>query len=225
MESVLLVAATALETQGLRKTLELKQVNPDVFEGLFRTKKLRLLHTGIGMVNAAWKLGGYLAHQAPDFALHLGIAGSFDPAIGIGEAVEVRQNTFAELGAEDGDRFLSLEEMSFPLFRENDQSVYNTLLNPHPALTKLPQVHSITVNRVHGAEKSIEKTQALWHPQIESMEGAAFFLAMRQSGIPFAEIRTISNRVERRNRAQWDIPAALAQLDSVILRILEDMFP
>ena len=37
------------------------------------------------------------------------------------------------------------------------------------------------------------------------MEGAAFMYACLIAGVPFAQVRAVSNRVERRNRAAWDL--------------------
>jgi futalosine hydrolase len=49
-------------------------------------------------------------------------------------------------------------------------------------------------------------------PDIETMEGASFFYICRRESIPFFAVRSISNRVERRNRASWNIPLALENL-------------
>ena len=42
------------------------------------------------------------------------------------------------------------------------------------------------------------------------MEGAAFAYACSLSGVPYAQVRAISNLVERRNRKAWrmDLPFA-----------------
>ena len=51
------------------------------------------------------------------------------------------------------------------------------------------------------------------------MEGTAFFYACLLEQIPFLEIRAISNRVEARNRANWDIPLVIAHLNEVLTEI------
>jgi futalosine hydrolase len=89
-----------------------------------------------------------------------------------------------------------------------------------PGLTALPQVSGITVNTVHGDEPSIASVVDRCRPDVESMEGAAFMYACRVHGVPFAQIRAVSNRVERRNRAAWDIPGAIAALNRVALELL-----
>jgi futalosine hydrolase len=50
--------------------------------------------------------------------------------------------------------------------------------------------------------------------QIESMEGAAFFYACRQAGVPCMQIRAVSNYVEKRNRDNWQIGLAVKNLNT-----------
>jgi futalosine hydrolase len=77
---------------------------------------------------------------------------------------------------------------------------------------------------VHGAEASIQKIRDKYPEiQVESMEGAAFFYACLAAGVPFAEIRSISNRVEPRNRDAWDLPLAIRNLNGVLVGMLEVM--
>jgi hypothetical protein len=44
----------------------------------------------------------------------------------------------------------------------------------------LKKARAITVNTVHGNDMSIKKVQERLTPQLESMEGAAFFYACQQ---------------------------------------------
>jgi len=52
------------------------------------------------------------------------------------------------------------------------------------------------------------------------MEGAAFMYACLIAGVPFAQVRAVSNRVERRNRAAWDLAGAIENLGRVSLKLL-----
>ncbi len=57
-------------------------------------------------------------------------------------------------------------------------------------------------------------------PLIENMEGAAFFEVCRAEGVPFLELRAISNRVGDA-RAAWRIPDALTSLASALTSLLQ----
>jgi futalosine hydrolase len=51
--------------------------------------------------------------------------------------------------------------------------------------------------------------------QVENMEGAGFFYVMMQSGIPFLELRAVSNFIEPRDVEKWEIMYAINNLNQV----------
>ncbi len=53
------------------------------------------------------------------------------------------------------------------------------------------------------------------------MEGAAFMCACQIAGVRFAQVRAVSNLVERRNRAAWQIGPALDSLQRSAGAILD----
>ena len=98
------------------------------------------------------------------------------------------------------------------------------LPKPNPLFTKhrnLQEVKAITVNKVHGNELSILKTIDRFNPEIESMEGAAFFYACEQANTSCIQIRAISNFVERRNRANWNIKLAVNTLNDTLIHLFD----
>jgi len=183
-----------------------------------------VLTTGVGMVATAAWCARTLSERSYDLALNLGLCGSFDAAFPPGALVHVTADRFAELGAEDRDAFLTMEELQlvgadeFP-FRGGQ------LVNSRPpvnrSLNDLPSVCGITVNTVHGREASIAEVVARFRPQVESMEGAAFMYACLIQPIPFAAVRAVSNAVEPRNRGAWRVGEAVDALAGSALRILD----
>ena len=111
-------------------------------------------------------------------------------------------------------------------FDENQFPYQNgRLLNTHsnavfPQLQDLKMVSAITVNKVLGKESSIEAAKKHFHPDIESMEGAAVFYSCLMSHQPFAEIRAISNYVEERDKSKWDIPLAVKNLNGYVAELI-----
>ncbi len=161
------------------------------------TPDLEFLITGVGMVATAFNLGKHLANHTYDLAINLGIAGSFDRSI-------------AELGAEDGQQFISIDQLGFGEGVFSAGARLADYYKNHP----LKQATAITVNTVHGNEQSIRLITDRLKPQIESMEGAAFFYACRQFNLPSLQIRAVSNYVEKRNRDAWQIGPAVKNLNS-----------
>ncbi|MDF2431983.1 MAG: futalosine hydrolase [Mucilaginibacter sp.] len=179
-----------------------------------------ILITGVGMVATAFALGRHLATHAYDLVVNLGVAGSFDRDIAIGDVLEISSDILAELGAEDGDEFLSIEQLSFgegtyyPTTKLTDlYNLFNTF--------NLKTAGAITVNTVHGNEKSIKKVMERLNPQLESMEGAAFFYVCKEMNVPGLQIRAVSNYVEKRDRSNWNIGLAIKNLNTFAIEFLK----
>lgn len=217
---IILVAATPPESRIIRNWLGIDDAKVGVpQQARHGDLDLELIHTGIGMVNTAYRLGNYFSNleQKPLLAIQFGIAGAFPGGALPGDGVEVVEEIFSEMGAESPDGFLDLEKMGFENFNVAGQPVYNRLVNARPSNLRIPRVSSITVNKVHGLSNSIQEAQQLWTPEVENMEGAAFFQACLLSGIPFLEFRGISNVVEVRNRASWRIPEAIQAASDLVI--------
>lgn len=176
------------------------------------------LVTGVGMVNTALIMGKKLATGKFDLAINIGLAGSFFKDIRIGSVVNITRDHFPEMGAEDGNVFLSLEELGLG----HAECIPKHLFR-NPIIDKLPLVSGITVNTVHGNEESISMVFERFHPFVESMEGAAFFRACNEFNLPCVQLRAISNYVTRRNKESWDIPGALKNLHAKTLEILNSL--
>lgn len=220
---ILLVAATRSEIEPfIARISEYKHA--DQLDRWDHT--LEVLITGVGMVATAYALGKQLSLNTYDLAINAGIAGSFDFTIPIGEVVQVSEDTFAELGAEDGDDFLTLKQLGLG---EITQSAFSQLHKAESNQTNcsnfnipehIRKVKAITVNKVHGHEFSIAKTLSRFNAQVESMEGAAFFYACNQSDTPCLQIRSISNYVEPRNKEKWNMTLAVGNLNDFLYRML-----
>ena len=190
----------------------------------FRDHDVDVLTSGVGMVAASAWCSRACAAEHYDLALNFGLCGSFDPSLAPGTVVHVTADRLAELGAEDGDDFLSIHQLN--LLGENEfpfeaGMLVNAAPPPLAPLSGLRAVTGITVNTVHGNERTIEAVRARYQPEVESMEGAAFMYSCLVAGVPFAQVRAVSNAVERRNRAAWNIEQAIAGLGTVATLLLE----
>ena len=213
---ILVVSATSLEVESLKSEAGSKSQ-----ESRVKNQGIDFLVTGVGMVATAFALGKHLTTHQYDLAINLGIAGSFDRNIATGEVVEIIEDQLSELGAEDDEAFLPIEALGF------GESIFKTDVRLSSYTDQqLNQVSAITVNTVHGHEPSIKKLSGRIQPQLESMEGAAFFYACTQAGVPCLQIRAVSNYVEKRNRDAWQIGLAIKNLNSFaaeLLKVLEKL--
>jgi futalosine hydrolase len=227
MTRVLLTAATAPELAPLLAGFADPQpLTPRLARYVVGRLEVDVLITGVGMVATAAWCSRTLSERHYDLALNTGVCGSFDPALTAGAVVHVVRDRIAELGAEDGDRFLSIGELGLldagdaPFSREELVNGAPPRLAP---LEGLPAVAGITVNTVHGEPRSIEAVVERFNPQVESMEGAAFMYACLIHSVPFAQVRAVSNVVERRNRTAWRLGQAIGNLSDVTVRLLESV--
>ena len=218
---VLLVAATQSEIGILISDFGFRISDldkPECYSLTTHSSQLTILIIGVGMVATAFSLGKHLATHTYDLAINLGIAGSFDRNIVLGEVVEVIDDSLSELGAEDDEKFITIDQLGF------GESQFKPSARLHDfGLTHTRQVSAITVNTVHGNEISIKKLASRIQPQLESMEGAAFFYACKQAGVRCLQIRAVSNYVEKRNRDAWQIGLAIKNLNTFAADLLKGL--
>ena len=217
---ILLVAATEKELAPIQRKLDENQYEHTIVS----------LIAGVGMIATTFELTKILQKQSFDLAINVGIAGAFDRNIALGEVVEVVQDQFSEEVIEDGIELKSYDEIGLRnkdevpftngVLNNTFQSLQHPFQNPNE---KLKQVSSITVNTVHGSDFSIKRIRERLNPQVESMEGAAFFYVCNKMEVPCLQLRAISNYVEKRNRDAWEIELALSNLAEETLRTLNKL--
>ena len=174
-------------------------------------KDCTVLITGVGMVNTSILLTKELMQNKYDLVLNMGVAGCFSDEIKIGNVVEVVEDYFSELGFENG--------VGFERFSDFELATKYSV----EGKTDLQKVKGITVNTVHGDEASIAEIVSRLNPDIESMEGAAVLKVCKEFAIPCVQIRAISNKVEKRNKANWNMPLAIKNLNATVAQIITEL--
>lgn len=183
-------------------------------EGDFvESKNFDLLITGVGMVATAFALGKHLSAKY-NLVVNFGIAGCFNRNIALGTVLNITEDTFAELGAENGEEFLTITDLGF-----GD----NHYISKTDRRVGLPLANGITMNCVTGSEKSIKNLIKRLSPTTESMEGAAVFYACKELNIDCLQIRSISNYVEPRNKDNWKIGLAIKNLNDWAITFIGEM--
>jgi futalosine hydrolase len=222
---LLVVAATAAEVSPF--LAELPRVagsGPRMTRYRSARHDIDLLVSGVGMVATSAWCSRALAAARFDAALNLGVCGSFRAALSPGTVVNVVSDRIAEMGAEDGEALITVQQMNLvgdDEFPFKNGRLVNASAPPFSAFSSLPAVDGITVNTVHGRDRSIARVVEHFDPDVETMEGAAFMYACLIHGVPFAQVRAVSNMVERRNRAAWKMNEAVESLAAVARRMLE----
>jgi futalosine hydrolase len=221
---ILLVTATEIEARALKKIKSLISIS-----GGYRVGDLEImiLIAGIGSISTAWSMKEWISvNGKPDLAINVGIAGSYNDKYGIGDVVMPVSDCFADAGVEDGSEFVTLFEAG--LVSSESIPFKNGIITAENGYTDrikniLSPVRAITVNTSSGSESTIMRLKEKFNPDIETMEGATFFYICARENIPFLALRAISNRVEPRNKSNWNISLALdnlsEKLNELIIRL------
>lgn len=218
---ILYVTATLAEAESLTG---LKQLIPFPGGYHYGNLEIKLLVAGVGAMKTAWSFKQWLAlNDKPDLAINGGIAGSYSEDINIGAVVMPVNDCFADSGIEDGENFLTLSEAGLingDEFPFNDGFLKADRVYSEKMKGILKPVKAITVNTGTGSENTRSKLIKKFNPDIETMEGATFFYICSLESIPFLALRAISNKVELRNKRNWNIPLALNNLSEKLIDIL-----
>lgn len=174
------------------------------------------LITGVGSPATVYHLLKKITSKKYDVVLQIGVAGSFDDSLNLGEVVLVNADCFADLGAIENKQFYSLFDL-------NLNKEIGWLINQHQFKTALKFVKGISVNCLTDEAEKIALFKEKYQAQIESMEGAALHFVCLQEKIPFLQIRGISNFVGERDKSKWALKSAIENSNSAALQILKSM--
>jgi futalosine hydrolase len=203
---LLVVTAVADEREAVERgiTVAIADRGPGGFA-------LTVIEGGVGVASAAATTASAL-HRPNLFAgvVAAGIGGGFAVPPG-GLAVGIA-SVAADLGAESPDGFLSLAELGLgPSTLDCDRDLVARL---RAGLPEAVPGSILTVATVTGtAERAGVLRERHPGAVAEAMEGFGVATAAARAGLPFAEIRAVSNAVGPRDRAAWRIADALAALE------------
>jgi futalosine hydrolase len=207
---ILLVSATYPEIKGLvDEPLRVGEPHPLKHPAHY----IDALVTGIGAVPTAF----HIAQLASRYQLvvSIGIAGAYNSHLSIGDVVIVGSDVFGDYGIDDNGRFIPLQKSGLlitPMDIINDDIMLNPWVDKGLNPLSLRRVRGVTLGTASGSPSVISAISQRWDPDVETMESAAVFYSCLLIGKPFACIRSISNRVEPRNRAKWRIEEAVNNL-------------
>lgn len=217
--NLLIVAATPFEITPLLQHLQEQFIEHESAHFHKGELKVAILITGVGLPLTAYAMGKVLALKKYDLVINAGIAGAYNPALQLGDVMEITSDYFGDLGVEEADgAFKSI--FTLGLIEPNQFPFTNSdLINPNPG-NFLPSAKGLSINKVHGFAPSIEAMRQRYAADVETMESAAFFYACLLEQQRFLALRAISNYVEPRNRANWNIPLAIENLNNTLIEML-----
>jgi len=144
----------------------------------------------------------------------------------VGDIVLATKEIYSDTGSSGPAGWLSADDLGLPLARVNggelggvfslDPSLVRAAATaieaelwpePRPRVVTGP---CVTASRVTGLLAESQEVVHRWEAVAESMEGAAAAHICALYGVPFLEVRGISNLVVDRDRASWEVDRAVA---------------
>lgn len=214
---LLLVTATELEGAPLGAALDgpraLALGHGAAVRGRFEGREVVWARFGVGKVNTALGLG-LAARLRPAAVIQVGVGGAFAGAcLPVGALAVAEEEVALDSGLLTADGLQGMETLGFPLL-PGDPPRFD-VFPTDPELTALlaegcgaERVRFGTADAVTGDAGVAQRLRAERGVDVESMEGAAAAHACLALGLPFAELRGVSNVVGVRDKRAWDLAGA-----------------
>lgn len=190
----------------------------------FGGRRVELLALGVGPASAAVSTAASLAAHPASAAVCIGIAGAYaGSAVSVLDSVCSTRSVLAGEGRVEAGGFTGLAGMGFGPFDGSDW------MDTSPDLAKRLGAscdHAgavATVSAVSGTDALAETVRDRTGAIAEAMEGAAAHLACSRAGVPFAEVRVISNIAGDRSRHPWRLAEALDRLGPLSRAVAEHL--
>jgi len=236
---ILLIAAVPLETELLRREMAPCEVRRcggrALYHGTLAGQTVALQHCGVGKANAAATTALLLDSLCPEAVLCFGSAGAY-PGSGlqIGDLLLASEEIYGDEGALTSAGFLDMEKLGLPLAEAGGDHWFNRFPADPELLGRNQQLivaqsgngrrvavgPVVTVSTCSGTtalgNDLAQRTGGLG----ENMEGAAVAQVCVRFGVPFCEVRGISNLVEERDPRRWALVAAAEAAQQAVRAVL-----
>ncbi len=238
---ILIIAAVSEELDGLGDRMEvLSQTRTDgkrIIRGRLAGQTVCLLETGPGLINTAQVLTAAIETERPALVIQTGCAGAFEESgLFWGDIGIASQEIDAQLGVETPGANTIVSPLPFPILKKEALRVRNTYpIDPdlvemaHVALKETMPDDSVrigvgpfvTVVTVTATDARAKQLHGEYGALMENMEGAAAAHVCIRYDIPFLEIRSVSNRVGRRDKDTWNLPLAFERASQAVYTVIE----
>ena len=174
---------------------------------------LEVLVCGVGKSAGAAATAERLADGGVSGVIAFGVAGAYpDNGLDIGDVVVATEVAVVDEGLDTGAAFRPFAppgmEVPAAAWTPTDPGLRAMLRTRHDGF-EIRTGRIATVSVCAGTER-LARERAATSALAEGMEGAAVALACVRRGVPFVEIRGISNRCGPRDGARFDLATAVA---------------
>ena len=224
---ILVITTSVIEMRGLLNSFDSPDMQGDSIKIIrIGDTEISFLLSDPGIFSLTYVLTRQVQGASYDLVVNAGICGSYKKIYKPGTVIRVEQDMFADIGAMEKDGFADLFDMGLidpdsPPFRKKILGD-----NPGPCLRsvkKLAGVFALTVNQVPLDEKIEKKIKTEFDPDIETMEGAAFFYVCSREELNFVQLRVVSNYCGERDKSKWEIQDSMKNLGEKLKEIIYEL--
>lgn len=207
--------------------------------GICADREILVAFSGLGKVNAAAAAAAILSGYSVSRLWMWGSAGAYDLAgIEIGDVALASEEILGDEGVATLSSWQPLEAIGIPLIDSAVTPIFNRmatdprelkrgrqLLAKWEGIPSAPRIHLgpfITVSAVSGSTARALLLSHRYRALCENMEGGAVAQVCLRYGVPFLEIRGLSNRAGDRNKSRWQLSTALNNCQRALLYLLEN---
>ncbi|MCX7403142.1 MAG: futalosine hydrolase [Planctomycetia bacterium] len=189
---------------------------------------VRIELCGFGVAAAAARTAHLLAVLAPSRILLVGSAGQFDTACEIGKAYRFDRVASYGIGVGSGAAFIPAAAIGWPQWPGDPPSaaavIGDTIRCSTGRVPEAPRADLLLTACAAAADRSDVDARKRLYPAAaaEDMEGFAVALACRLAGTPLDIVRGIANPAGDRDKAHWQLTAALEAAAEIAVRLLAD---
>ena len=180
---------------------------------------------GFGPIVSGIRTSHLIAEHSPMQVFLIGIAGTLDPRILVGTAVEFDLAICFGIGAGSGDGFIAASELGWHQWPDDplisDSIPLNAVNFPLNAENSEPCVPLLTCCSTSANEHDVQLRLKKYPKAVaEDMEGFSVAAACRFAGLPLRIVRGISNRAGDRNKDNWQVREAMSAVEKSIVKVL-----
>jgi len=190
---------------------------------------------GMGKANAAHAATLLITRFSPEAIIIFGVGGAY-PSSGanIGDIALASEEIAGDEGVLTSEGFKDTEYIGIPLVQKENALFYNRFpsckklfaaahksLSPGKMNARIHIGRFVTLSTCTGTSARARELEERYKALCENMEGAAAAQTAIINGIPWLEVRGVSNIVEDRDLKKWDIPRAAKAAQQAVQHIME----
>ncbi len=219
---VLVVAAVGAEARAAWLGLAAGRAPPEfpAWEPVPAGTRFEIVVSGVGKALAAGCVARHVDVARHAAVLNIGVCGSLPGSgLDVGDVIVATASAYADEGLDAETGFVDLARMSPRLKIEGGPFPTDPRLAAGLSSLGAGMGVIATVSTCAGTDARADEVVRRTGARAEAMEGAAAAQVAQRLGIPFAEVRAVSNTTGNRSSQRWDLPAAFARFTALIGRM------